>query len=166
VFVAVSINIQRILSVRRLPGRAGETVVLYLAALVECALLLIAHQPVKALGVELLIAGIAASGVLGAIVIPALATPSRQPVSWRLGRVVTGLAATVPIILAGCSLIGWMPGGLYWFAAGVLCAVIFASGNAWVLLVEVVRDERYLPLPEPPGRATPDPAGDRPQLAT
>jgi modulator of FtsH protease len=166
VFVAVSINIQRILSVRRLPGRAGETVVLYLAVLVECGLLLIAHQPVKALGVELLIAGIAASGVLGALVIPALGTPSRQPVSWRVFRVVTGLAATVPIILAGCSLIGWMPGGLYWFAAGVLCAVIFASGNAWVLLVEVVRDERYRPLPATRAHSTPDSPGDRPESAT
>ncbi|MGN6794765.1 MAG: hypothetical protein ACTHJW_20455, partial [Streptosporangiaceae bacterium] len=101
VFVAVSINIERILSVRRLPGRAGETFILYLGALVECALLLIAHQPVKALGVELLIAGIAAAGVLAAIVLPALATPTRQPLSWRLARVITSLTATVPIILAG-----------------------------------------------------------------
>lgn len=55
-------------------------------------------------------------------------------------------AAAVPVILAGCSLLGWIPGGLYWLAAGVLCAVIAATANAWVLLVEVLRDERYAPI--------------------
>jgi hypothetical protein len=29
-------------------------------------------------------------------------------------------AAAVPAILARCSLLGWMAGGLYWLAAGVL----------------------------------------------
>ena len=40
-FVAVSINISRILSVPHLPGRAGETVILFLGAVCECALVLI-----------------------------------------------------------------------------------------------------------------------------
>lgn len=161
VFVAVSINIRRILSVRGLPGRAGETVILFLAAVCECALVLIPHQPVTALGVELLIAGILASTVLGAIVLPVLAAPTRQPLSWQLSRVIIGLTATGPVILAGCSLIGWIPGGLYWLAVGVLCAVVAASANAWVLLVEVVRDERYGPLAESP-QAAPDHPGGQP----
>jgi hypothetical protein len=151
VFVAVSINITRILRVPKLPGRAGETVILFVGALCDCALVLIPHQPVTALGVELLVAGTLAAAILGAIVVPALGVPTRQPWSWRLARVIQGLAATVPVILAGCSLIGWIAGGLYWLAAGVLFAIVFAVGNAWVLLVEVVRDERYRPLGESPG---------------
>lgn len=162
VFVAVSINISRILSVPRLPGRAGETVILFLGALCECALVLIPHQPVTALGAELLSAGILASAVLGALVLPALAARTRQPLSWQVTRAIAGLTATAPVILAGCSLIGWIPGGLYWLAAGVLCAVIAASANAWVLLIEVVRDERYRPLAGPPGRAARDHADDQP----
>ena len=55
------------------------------------------------------------------------------------------------MILSGCSLLGWPPGGLYWLVAGVLLAILVATANAWVLLVEVVRDERYRPLEvEPP----------------
>lgn len=162
VFVAVSINIRRILGVPGLPGRAGETVILFFGALCECALVLIPHQPVTALGVELLTTGILASAVLGAILLPALGAPTRQPLSWQLTRLITGLTATAPVILAGCSLIGWIPGGLYWFAAGVLCAVIAASANAWVLLVEVVRDERYSPPAEPPAQAPRDRPGDQP----
>jgi hypothetical protein len=36
-------------------------------------------------------------------------------------------------------------------AAGVLCGVIAATANARVLLVEVVRDERYEPVDDPVG---------------
>lgn len=163
VFVAVSINIKRILSVPRLPGRAGESVILFLGTLCECALVLIPNQPVMALGIELVIAGILALAVLGALVLPALTVRTRQPLSWQVTRVIAGLTATGPVILAGCSLIGWIPGGLYWLAAGVLCALIAASANAWVLLVEVVRDERYRPLAEPSGPVAPDPPDDPPR---
>jgi len=86
VFVAVSINIRRILSVPSLPGRAGETVILFLGALCECALVLIPHHPVTALGFELLISGTLVSAVLGAIVLPALDAPTRQPPSWQRTR--------------------------------------------------------------------------------
>jgi hypothetical protein len=34
----------------------------------------------------------------------------------------------------------------------VLWAVIAGSGNAWVLVVEIVRDARYLPLDDPKGQ--------------
>jgi hypothetical protein len=53
VFVAVSINIDRILRVRGLPGRAGESVILFLSTLCQCVLVLIPHQPARALGAEL-----------------------------------------------------------------------------------------------------------------
>lgn len=151
VFLAVSINIERILRVRGLAGRAGESVILFLSAVCQCAFVLIPHQPVAALGAELLSVGLVTLAILTAIVIPALRIPTRQPQSWTITRVVIQLAAAVPVILAGCSLLGWIGGGLYWLAAGVLCTVIAATGNAWVLLVEVVRDERYAPIDESAG---------------
>ena len=151
VFVAVSINIGRILRVRGLAGRAGESVILFISALCQCAFVLIPHQPVAALGAELFIAGLVTLAILTAILIPALRTPTRQPRSWTITRVVIQQAAAVPAILAGCSLLGWIPGGLYWLAAGVLCSVIAATGTAWVLLVEVVRDERYAPIDDAAG---------------
>lgn len=55
-------------------------------------------------------------------------------------------AGTVLVVLSGCSLLGWPPGGLYWLVGGILSAIVSATANAWVLLVEVVRDERYRPL--------------------
>jgi modulator of FtsH protease len=145
VFVAVSINIDRILRVRGLPGRAGESVILFLAALCQCAFLLIPHQPATALALELIASGVLTWVILIAIVAPTLRRPSRQPRSWHAARVLVLHASTVPVFLAGCSLFGWPPGGLYWLVAGVLSAITAGTANAWVLLVEVVRDERYRP---------------------
>jgi len=151
VFLAVSINIERILRVRGLAGRAGESVILFISALCQCAFVLIPHQPVAALGAELLSVGLVTLAILTAILLSAWGIPTRQPRSWTITRVVIQQAAAVPAILAGCSLLGWIPGGLYWLAAGVLCAVIAATANAWILLVEVVRDERYTPIDDAAG---------------
>jgi hypothetical protein len=101
VFVAVSINIDRILPVRGLPGRAGETVILFLTALAACAFVLVPHQPVVALGVELLSLGVLVLVLLLLLVLPTLRGPSRQPTSWQATRIVGIAAVTVPIGVAG-----------------------------------------------------------------
>jgi modulator of FtsH protease len=146
VFLALSINIERILAIPGLPGRAGESVVFFLGVLVECALLLVPRQSATALGVELLVSAGLTVAVLNAIAIAAVGKPTRQPRSWRAYRLARIQLAAAPVLLSGCSLLGWPAGGLYWFAGGVLFAVIDATANAWVLLVEVVRDERYRPV--------------------
>jgi hypothetical protein len=150
VFLAVSINIGRILVIPGLPGRAGESVVLFLGVLVNCALVLVPRQSAAALGVELLISAGLTWVVLNAIVISAVGKPTRQPRSWQATRVFAIQLATAPVILSSCALLGWPAGGLYWFAGGVLFAIIGATANAWVLLVEVVRDERYRPVDDQP----------------
>jgi hypothetical protein len=145
VFVAVSINIDRILQVRGLPGRAGESVLVFFTALAACAFVLVPQQPATALGIELIAVGLVALILLLLLVVPALRGPTRQPVAWHVARVVGIVAATTPIILAGMSLTHWLPGGLFWLVAGVLSALVVGTANAWVLLVEVVRDRRYSP---------------------
>jgi modulator of FtsH protease len=153
IFLAVSINIGRIMVIPGLPGRAGESVIFFLSVLVESALLLMPRQSTTALGIELLISAGLSWAALNTIAISALGKPTRQPRTWRLYRIIRIQLATAPVLLSGCSLLGWPAGGLYWFAGGVLFAIIDATGNAWVLLVEVVRDERYRPLDSQP--ATP-----------
>jgi modulator of FtsH protease len=82
IFLAVSINIERILRLRGLAGRAGESVILFLGALCECAFLLVPHQPVAALGIELVATGAFTLAILAAIVVPSFGRPSRQPRTW------------------------------------------------------------------------------------
>lgn len=54
--------------------------------------------------------------------------------------------ATFPVAVAGLLLLVNASGALYWLAGAVLWAVVAGSGNAWVLIVRIVRDARYRPL--------------------
>jgi hypothetical protein len=56
------------------------------------------------------------------------------------------------VVLSGFAVIDWLPGGLFWLAFAVLFALCAGTANAWVLLVEVVRDERYRPVDDAAGQ--------------
>jgi hypothetical protein len=146
VFVAVSINLDKVLAVRGLPGRAGESIIMFVGALIASLWLLVPGQSLTALGIELIGTGVALTAALMRIVGPGLKHQAHHPRSWRITRIVAALAASVPLAIAGLSLLAEWGGGLYWLFAAVGLAFIAAIGNAWVLLVEVVRDERYRPL--------------------
>jgi hypothetical protein len=146
VFVSVSINLEKVLEIHGLPGRAGESIVMFAGVLILSICLLMPGQSRTALGVELVVGGALLMTLLVLIALPGLNRPTRQPLSWRITRIVLALAASVPVILAGVSLLAEAGGGLYWLAAAFMLALAAGIANAWVLLVEVVRDERYLPV--------------------
>jgi K+-sensing histidine kinase KdpD len=89
VFVAVSINLERVLAVPGVPDRAGESVLMFLAVLIYSLFLLVPGQSTTALGVELLVSGLVFAAVL--VLVAALGSggrrPSRcrgrSPASWR-----------------------------------------------------------------------------------
>jgi hypothetical protein len=143
VFVAVSINLEKVLEVHGLPGRAGESIVMFAGVLILSFSLLMPGQSRVAVGVELLVGGVLLATLLVLIALPGLNKPTRQPLSWRITRIVLALAASVPVVVAGLSMLAERGGGLYWLAAAFGLALAAGIGNAWVLLVEFVRDERY-----------------------
>jgi hypothetical protein len=146
VFVAVSINLQRVLEVQGLPGRAGESIVMFAGTLILSIALLLPGQSTTALGIELIVGGTLLAVLLVLIPLPDLSRPTRQPLTWRITRIVLALVSSVPVIVSGVSLLAERGGGLYWLAAAFVLALTAGLGNAWVLLVEVVRDERYRPI--------------------
>jgi len=62
------------------------------------------------------------------------------------------LATSVPIVVAGVSLLAKSGGGLYWVLAAIVLPYISGIGNAWVLLVEVVREGATGQRPSPNSR--------------
>jgi hypothetical protein len=138
-FVAVSINLDRILKGGRfLPARAAETLATLLLVVASSALALV-PQSIRLLGVEILV-----------IVVPMLAITIRSqlgqrrrnpddPLLWTISRMASSAVATVPCAVAGISLIARWGGGLYWLAPTALLGIVGAVYNAWVLLVEIVR---------------------------
>jgi modulator of FtsH protease len=138
VFVAVSINIERILKFEGLPERALETVLLLLGVLLVSVVGLIPGQSETALGAELLGISLALGTVIARL--PTSYSPGGDgPRAYRLGRWSVRVAGTLPFVVGAVSVLAGSGGGLYWVAAGIVFAIVGAVVNAWVLLVEILR---------------------------
>ena len=137
-FVAVSINLDRILKEAGLPDRALETVLLLLGALVVSIIGLVPGQSDGALGFEIFLAGLLLAWLVARLQLvhdPSVPVPR----SWLISRWGIRALSTVPLILGGASLMTGDGGGLYWVVAGIVFAIVGAVANAWVLLVEIRR---------------------------
>jgi hypothetical protein len=136
-FVAVSLNIKDILGNEGLPGRALQTLLLLLSAVVVSLVGLIPAQSATALGVELLIVALG-FGVWAWVLAIRAIEPTREYVHpiFHLALTVPG---TIPLLVGSVTLLAHAGGGLYWVVGGIIGALLGASVNAWVLLVEILR---------------------------
>lgn len=137
-FVAVSINLRRILQFAWLPGRAAGTLGLLLTLLLVSLFMLTPRQSGRTLGIEIALTGI---------------TLAVGAVSWSRGRGPTSaawsiraLSALSLLLLPAAALLAggislWVDGGggLYWVLGAFVLGFAGAVANAWVLLVEIER---------------------------
>jgi modulator of FtsH protease len=144
VFVAVSINLQQILSDpgSGLAGRAAEALILLVAVLTASVLLLVPGQGTTLIGGEVLLVGLVAWGWIVIIQLQRLRSWRTMP-SYLRGPFVLRVAicqiATLPLIGAGIAILAVGMGGLYWLVAGMVFSILAALFEAWVLLVEINR---------------------------
>jgi modulator of FtsH protease len=139
VFVAVSINLARILAVPRLPERAAETLLFLFSVLAVGSCGLVPGQSLDWLGREVLALAVACWGIVTTVWFRAFLAREKQPWAWYWPRLLMGQLSTLPFLVGGASMLARSGGGLYWLVPGVLLA--FGSGlfNAWVLLIEILR---------------------------
>lgn len=139
VFVALSINLTRVLAMPGMPARAGEAIVLLGLALLVSLQSLIPKQSLEALGWEI------APLALTAWILPLL-------MQWRWIRrrhfrhvmhvVVRALlhqGSTLPILIASYLLINKHGDARYMLAEGIMLTLVMGMLSAWVLLVEIAR---------------------------
>jgi hypothetical protein len=142
VFVAVSINIHKVLELDKrtgrnfLTGRALEALVALLNVLVISIVALTPAIP---------------RGVLAAFILLTAADSAISPVRALLAsrgqpagngtplRLLTAAALTFTLAAAGVTLAAGHGGGLDWLPAAFVLAIAVAAVNAWVLLVEILR---------------------------
>jgi hypothetical protein len=136
-FVAVSVNIKQILEIDGLPARALQTLLMLLSVVVISLVGLIPGQGTTALGLELLLVGLCfGAGIWTLFVRSAAETRKHVRVELHLILIAPG---TLPLLLGGASILARAGGGLYWIIGGIVGAMVGASINAWVLLVENLR---------------------------
>jgi hypothetical protein len=139
VFVALSINLARILELPGVVWRGGETILLLAAGLMGSLIALVPGLPTPELGLLLFVLWLPTWGVPTVIQIQAIRHKQYYRAHFALLRFVLHQAATLPFLFAALSLERLMPGGLYWLAAALLMCLGVGMLNAWVLLVEIVR---------------------------
>jgi hypothetical protein len=139
VFVAVSINLSRILSIPGLTGRAAESLLQLFGVVVISTSALIPRQPPVALGIEFLALGAALWITQTALQIQYISSKPGHPWRWVITRIVQTQFASIPFCISGILLLRGSPAGLYWLAPGLIFSLIAGVASAWVLLVEILR---------------------------
>jgi MFS-type transporter involved in bile tolerance (Atg22 family) len=139
-FVAVSINVERIVKYDGLPERGIEALAMVLVPIVVSIAGLMPGQSHLALGIELLAIAAVLAGVMARLPIAhklpdGVETPSRYVFS----RQVVRLSGTMLLAVGALAELFAIAGGLYWVAGAIVVLTLGAVINAWVLLVEILR---------------------------
>jgi hypothetical protein len=139
VFVALSINLSRILAVPGLSGRGAESVMQFLQVFFISTVALIPKQPQRIFAIEILvIAGVSWCAQL-TVQIRYLKVRTGHPWAWFVNRAVMSQFATIPFVVAGITLLLGVPGAIYWLVPGFTFSFLAGIVSAWVLLVEILR---------------------------
>lgn len=136
-FVAVSINLSRILAFPSLTARAGEALIVLLSVLAMATFGLVPGQSQTLLGAEVAGTGLAVWST--SVVLQVRAYRDVEQRRWLAMRVVLSEAASLPFIVAGALLVLGRASGLYWLVPGTVLSFAVGVLDAWVLLVEIQR---------------------------
>jgi hypothetical protein len=139
VFVAVSINLTKIVAFPGLPSRAAESIIQFLQVFFICTAALIPRQPAVAVAIEILSVALFSWAIQVIAHVRYARSRSGHPRLWLMIRIVQTQLASIPFFIAGIYLVFDLPPGPYWLVPGFVFSFVAGVANAWVLLVEVVR---------------------------
>jgi hypothetical protein len=137
-FVALSINVGKIIESDWLPPRAGVTIVLLLGSVIEALIGLWPHQATFVTGIEEVVASLIVFVFTMQLSIAASHAPEEYASGTMLSTIIVQLSA-VPALAGAIALCFGLEAGLYALAFSMLIAIIVAFLNSWVLLVEILR---------------------------
>lgn len=139
VFVAVSINLSRVLSIPGLTGRAAESMMQMFGVVIISTTTLIPRQSQVALGIEVLVAGVFLWGLQTALQVRYLRSKTGHPRYWAVTRIIQTQFANIPFCISGILLLSGSEAALFWLAPGFILSLVAGVASAWVLLVEILR---------------------------
>jgi hypothetical protein len=139
VFVALSINLSKILELPGVAGRAGESIILLATGLVGSLAALIPHDTSSQLALWLMLLWFPSWLVPTWVQIQDFTNRRYYRAYQAIIRFLLFQAATLPLLVTALSLLGYVAGGLRWFALSLIVSLLVALYSAWVMLVEILR---------------------------
>ena len=139
IFVAVSINLARIIKRDNLVSRSAEALFILLGPLLASTFCLAPGQSNHFLGWELTASGLF---IWIAATRSQFRSTRRNPYVSKRTKVFHFLltqSAVVPFVVGGISMLAGRGGGLYWLLAGTVFSFLASLFDAWVLLIEILR---------------------------
>jgi hypothetical protein len=138
VFVAMSLNVDRITHDAKHRFRAIGTLSGFLGVFAICALVLMAGQSPQAVGIEWTVVAILAGLVVLNGYIQAIRLGGTE--ARRLDRVIVGMGLYLGQIVGAALLWAGHLIGLYVASVAMTACLVFLTSGAWLLIVGVVRE--------------------------
>ncbi len=138
IFVAVSINLPKIIEYPGVSGRAAEALALLIGVLIIATLGLAPNQSQTLLGAEFLAVGMTL-WFFSVILHLRQLRRAKQPWWWLASRVMLCQLTTLSFCIAGVLLLLGRPEGMNWLIPGCVFAFLTSTTSAWVLLIEIIR---------------------------
>jgi hypothetical protein len=139
IFVSVSLNLKRILSLPHLPGRALGSLILLTNILLISSFSLIPGQSIFWLGCEILLVNMILWIVITRMDIAMYKGTEKQYKPHYLQNLFFSQLAIVPYLAAGVCLLLNCNDGFYCLIPGITFSFIKSLIDSWVLLVEINR---------------------------
>jgi modulator of FtsH protease len=137
-FVGISINLSRIISISRLPSRAFAALLLLVTVLLIASLALVPQSQLF-LGAEILLIGLFVWITILTLDIRVWRQTDAQFRRSFAMLITVNELATLSYVVAGGALALGYERGIYFLVPAMLISLVKAMGDAWVLLVEINR---------------------------
>jgi hypothetical protein len=138
-FVSISINLTRILSLPTLPGRAFGALMVLLVVLIVSSLLLVPQQPMALIGAEILVIGAIAWVGIARIDMGVLNSAGPDHKQRVRGLIVLNQASLILYMACGIVTLSVGKVGLYLLVPAIIASFVKAALDAWVLMIEINR---------------------------
>lgn len=139
IFVGVSINLSKILSLVTLPERALISICLLLTILILSILALTPYQSIRGLGIEILVIFFFVWVIVLRIDIGILRAKDKKYRRFYAWNVLFNQLSLLPYLISGIILLSVGINALYWVVGAFIFSFMKAVLDAWVLLVEINR---------------------------
>ena len=139
IFVGVSINLTKILSMTLMPERAVISLILLFSILIRSVLLLVPGKTLHAIGIEILVTGFITWSIVTLLDFVIIRKKEKKWKRLYVLNLFFNQVALFPYFICGIVILNHGVDGLYWIVIAFIFSYIKAVIDAWVLLVEINR---------------------------